>query len=146
MNPEHNIQIIASSHSHNPLHAEDEESRRSRIYTLFRQLDDKELGYLDASSIARKLDELVLGGDEPRQIPLPPKDANFPIGSSVMYARELVKVCDQTHDGRITFAEFEEFVKSKEEELWKLFCDVDVGNDNAIHLNDLRTSVRNAGM
>ncbi|KAJ1337062.1 hypothetical protein BSLG_006822 [Batrachochytrium salamandrivorans] len=81
---------------------------------------------------------------------------NIPLGSTFMYARELVKVCDKTADGRITFAEFEAFVKEKEKELLKLFQEVipenglstiiDTGNDNVIHLSELLESVRAAGV
>ncbi|KAL2915630.1 hypothetical protein HK105_204815 [Polyrhizophydium stewartii] len=71
---------------------------------------------------------------------------NIPLGSTVMYARELVKACDKTADGRITFAEFESFVKEKEKELLELFQEIDTGNDNVIHLSTLLSSVRRAGI
>jgi Ca2+-binding EF-hand superfamily protein len=162
------IKTVPLHEKQHPYLTEHIEARKARIRSLFNQLDDRNQGYIDASryleiflkihlcnleynnflkSIARRLDDLVLGGDEPRQKPLPKPGhlSQFPIGSSVMYARELVKVCDRTFDGRITLIEFEAFVNAKEEELWSLFCHLDVGNDNALHLSDLQTSVRNAG-
>ncbi|EGF82382.1 hypothetical protein BATDEDRAFT_9761, partial [Batrachochytrium dendrobatidis JAM81] len=70
----------------------------------------------------------------------------IPLGSTFMYARELVRACDKTADGRITFPEFEAFVKEKEKELLQLFQEIDSGNDNVIHLTELLSSVRAAGI
>ena len=126
-----------------PFEKEDSSQRTRRIYTLFRQLDDSQ-GYLDTGNITKKLDELVLNNENNEN--RTSFKSNRPLGSSAMYARELVKVCDQTQNGRVTFEEFEEFITAKEHELWDLFHQVDVGNDNGIHLHDLQTSMRNAGL
>jgi Ca2+-binding EF-hand superfamily protein len=48
----------------------------------------------------------------------------FANSSTRMYATELVKICDSSKDGTISFAEFDEFVSKKEAELEKLFIQV----------------------
>ncbi|KAJ3021974.1 hypothetical protein HKX48_007352 [Thoreauomyces humboldtii] len=63
-----------------------------------------------------------------------------------MYARELVKECDKTKDGRITFAEFEAFVHSKEVELANVFRQIDSSGDHTIQEGELRQFVTAAGI
>ncbi|KAI8928994.1 mitochondrial carrier domain-containing protein [Entophlyctis helioformis] len=163
----------------NPLECEDGVSRRARILALFQRLDHNGMGYIDADSIVKQLDEIAFGSQQskanPAHAPISASQAqaaslsgsgsssasassqsaetsvraaleNIPLGSTVMYARELVKVCDKTKDGRITFAEFEAFVRKKEQELLDLFQEIDTGNDNVIHLSELLASVREAGI
>ncbi len=45
----------------------------------------------------------------------------------------------------LTLEDFKEIVSHKEQQLWELFCHVDVGKDNGIHLHDLQSSLQNAG-
>ncbi|KAI8912283.1 mitochondrial carrier domain-containing protein [Powellomyces hirtus] len=73
-----------------------------------------------------------------------PKDVT--VGSAVMYARELVKECDKTKDGRISFAEFEAFVHQKELELERVFRQIDSSGDNTIQYHELRQFVTAAGI
>ncbi|KAJ3053908.1 hypothetical protein HK097_003098 [Rhizophlyctis rosea] len=150
--------------------AEDPVSRRLRIRSLFDSLDDDNTGYLEAGNITRRFDELAVGNGTCGSTKTPaafdnrpdassasssstfatPADGEGkpggPLVSSIMYARELVKECDKTKDGRITFAEFEQFVKQKELELWRLFQQIDRGGDGLIQPGELRASLRSAGI
>lgn len=115
-----------------PQSKEDSESRRSRIRELFETLDDNRTGYLDYDNIVRRLGELAITAAIRSSDKSPTSQSisqarskqvksDGPVGSAVMYARELVKECDKTKDGRITFAEFEAFVHQKEKELEEVF-------------------------
>ncbi|KAI8824164.1 mitochondrial carrier domain-containing protein [Fimicolochytrium jonesii] len=72
--------------------------------------------------------------------------ADGPVGSTLMYARELVKECDKTKDGRITFAEFEGFVHTKERELEEVFRKVDTTGDNTIQYDELGHFIKASGI
>ncbi|KAJ3297586.1 hypothetical protein HK104_000326 [Borealophlyctis nickersoniae] len=138
----------------NPLASENPISRGARIRALFDSLDDDKTGYLEAGNITRRFDELALGNGTCASTTLigdgGKDDASErpegPLGSSIMYARELVKECDKTKDGRITFAEFDQFIKQKELELWHLFQQIDRGGDNVIQPSELKGALRAAGM
>ncbi|KAJ3151633.1 hypothetical protein HDU86_006052 [Geranomyces michiganensis] len=73
-----------------------------------------------------------------------PRDV--PVGSKLMYASELIKECDKTKDGRISFQEFENFVHHKEAELEKVFRQIDSSGDNTIQPHELRQYVGAAGI
>ncbi|KNC99043.1 uncharacterized protein SPPG_05994 [Spizellomyces punctatus DAOM BR117] len=115
---------------------------RSRILSLFQTLDHNKTGYLDHDNIIRRFDDLA---GAKRRSDRPAGEAG-PLGSVVMYARELVKECDKTRDGRITFAEFEQFVRQKEVELLKVFQEIDTSGDNTIQKSELRDFVKAAGI
>ena len=120
-----------------------------RIKALFDQLDEDKRGFLDSDSLTRSLDKLarrnVIVGSTPNckanSGQVQPLES-----SSRMYSRELVKVCATAKHARITFVEFEKFVSQKELELLQLFQEIDIDNDNAIHLADLIASVQSAGI
>ena len=114
---------------------EDPDERRKRIRRLFDQLDNDQRGSLNASNVTKRLNDMAF------------KDINnhHPLGSTIMYGRELVKVCDKTKDGTITFQEFEEFVHQKESELYDLFKRIDTDRDDIIQLPELIKSFREAG-
>ncbi|KAJ3164436.1 hypothetical protein HDU88_005313 [Geranomyces variabilis] len=158
------------------LQREDPESRRARIRMLFEALDDNKTGYLDHDNILRRLDELAARSRAraerkakrakqqhmSAEQPLPPPKhqhrqkppdckkergpRDVPIGSKLMYASELIKECDKTKDGRISFPEFENFVHQKEAELEKVFRQIDSSGDNTIQPQELRQYVSAAGI
>ncbi|KAJ3146786.1 hypothetical protein HDU89_006041 [Geranomyces variabilis] len=158
------------------LQREDPESRRARIRMLFEALDDNKTGYLDHDNILRRLDELAASSRAraerkakrakqqhmSAEQPLPPPKhqhrqkppdckkqrgpRDVPVGSKLMYASELIKECDKTKDGRISFPEFENFVHQKEAELEKVFRQIDSSGDNTIQPQELRQYVSAAGI
>ncbi|KAJ3139476.1 hypothetical protein HDU90_008977 [Geranomyces variabilis] len=158
------------------LQREDPESRRARIRMLFEALDDNKTGYLDHDNILRRLDELAASSRAraerkakrakqqhmSAEQPLPPPKhqhrqkppdckkergpRDVPVGSKLMYASELIKECDKTKDGRISFPEFENFVHQKEAELEKVFRQIDSSGDNTIQPQELRHYVSAAGI
>ena len=108
-----------------------------RIYSLYRQLDDQDLGYISIENVAKKLNELRMSSKQQVKVPL---------GSSDMYSRELLRICNQSHVGHISFNEFEAFVLAKDKELYELFSQIDTDNDNAIHFLDLRNAMEKVGI
>ncbi|KAI9099703.1 mitochondrial carrier domain-containing protein [Phlyctochytrium arcticum] len=139
------------------LSEKDLESRRARIRQLFSTLDVNKTGFLDHDKVVRRFDELsrprnrvssqTHTDDKSASIGAKTKSkSNGPAGSAVMYARELVQECDKTQDGKISFAEFEQFVNRKEMELRNVFNQIDSSGDNTLSTSELKDFVKAAGI
>ncbi|KAJ1569915.1 hypothetical protein HK096_010199, partial [Nowakowskiella sp. JEL0078] len=125
----------------NPLKNEDLKSRRARVKALFDKLDPENKGYLTADGITISIYDIVRGSSPVKQ-----SHDSLRVHSASIYATELVKVCDKTKDGRITFKEFDDFVSRKEQELWTLFQQIDISKDNAIQVSEIKESLKTTGI
>ncbi|KAJ3088421.1 hypothetical protein HK102_008792 [Quaeritorhiza haematococci] len=131
-----------------PLSQEDPVSRRVRIKLLFDKLDDTGTGTLDADNLRRRYEELgkkawadtCSGKEEDKSEDL------VASSSALMYAKELVRICDETKTGSIDFPEFERFVRRKEREIWKSFQQIGNKADLTITPSELKASLRAAGI
>ncbi|KAJ3129903.1 hypothetical protein HK098_007657 [Nowakowskiella sp. JEL0407] len=129
----------------NPLIHEDPKSRKARVKALFDRMDTEKKGFLTVSSITQRLSDLTRASAEVNE-KLNSNKPRFHGGTAAIYAGQLVEVCDKTKDGRITFTEFDEFVKQKEKDLWVLFQQIDSSHDNAIQVTELKSSLKKAGI
>ncbi|KAI9361216.1 mitochondrial carrier domain-containing protein [Zopfochytrium polystomum] len=120
--------------------SEDQKARRARVRKLFDLIDDNHTGYLDSDNIVRRLGSLASGADNSG-------NPTFSESSAQMYAAELVKICDTSKDGTISFGEFEQFVARKEKEIQDLFLQITkTKGKTTITLSDLKTSFAGAGI
>jgi solute carrier family 25 (mitochondrial phosphate transporter), member 23/24/25/41 len=122
-----------------PLELEDAEARKQRIRALYDKIDVDNSGHLDTSDLERRFRELRNAAGNPLST------QQLPLGSTQMYAKELLKKCDSNANGTISYSEFEAFVQAKEKELWELFKQIDTGKDNLIGADELQSSLKKAG-
>lgn len=123
-----------------PLELEDAETRKQRIRALYDKIDADKSGHIDTKDLERKFRELRASRN------IESESSGVPLGSTQMYAKELLKRCDSNSNGTISYPEFEAFVEAKEKELWELFKQIDTGKDNLIGADELQSSLKKAGM
>ncbi|KAG8379635.1 hypothetical protein BUALT_Bualt07G0109500 [Buddleja alternifolia] len=92
---------------------ETKEERELRIRSLFGFFDSNNAGYLDYAQIEKGLSAMQI-----------PEDYKF--------AKELLKVCDSNHDGRVDYQEFKKYMDDKELELYRIFQAIDVEHNGSI--------------
>lgn len=114
--------------------------RSNRIKLLFSRLDSNGSGFLDVKDLTDRLMVLDCENGEVG-------DQGKELDSRRVYARELVAACcGSNSDGRIYLADFEQFVKKKEEQLWNMFCKLDVSNSKRLRRTELRQALQEAGI
>ncbi|KAJ3338489.1 hypothetical protein HDU91_001216 [Kappamyces sp. JEL0680] len=125
---------------------------KGRIRKLFDALDKRKVGYLDEEQFERefrqKTESLVQGASKRecgRAAREPRQDGSNGWKARTGLGKDLVKQCDKTLDGRVTFQEFRDFVVQKDDELLKLFKKI-AKEDQVIHVSKLRDSIREAGL
>ncbi|KAF8400094.1 hypothetical protein HHK36_015969 [Tetracentron sinense] len=106
---------------------ETKEERELRIRSLFNFFDVANVGYLDYAQIEAGLSAL--------QIP-----------AEYKYAKDLLKVCDANHDGRVDYQEFRRYMDDKELELYRIFQAIDVEHNGCILPEELLDALIRAGI
>ncbi|KAF2428817.1 calcium dependent mitochondrial carrier protein-like protein [Tothia fuscella] len=104
-------------------------SQDARIEELWRKLDTKGKGYLDLPALKLGL----------RKIDHPLKKADALL-------KDVLNAIDADSDGRISYAEFQAFVKQTEQELWSLFSRIDQDADGKLDKNELMVAFKTAGL
>lgn len=106
-----------------------------RIRRLYKSLDTDNKGYIDQEAIISHayLDHQPQVGRRKRKF-------------REMYAAELIKQCDRTRDGKITYDEFSDFLKRKEQDLLKLFSSMDIKSDGELSRKEIGLALNRAGI
>jgi solute carrier family 25 phosphate transporter 23/24/25/41 len=95
-----------------------------RIKRLFAELDAEQKGYLNATDLSKLI----------------PASSERLHNSRHKIGKELVKCCDKTLDGTVTYPEFKDYIGLKEKELQKVFDDI--STDNRVGLSELKQLVK----
>lgn len=98
-----------------------------RIAQLFSRLDKKKKGFLDSDAFLVMFDISHQNKD-----------------SLLLLSKQVVKECDKTLDGKVTFNEFRDYVLKKEAELKDLFDKI--AKNNVIKTSQLRQSFDEHGI
>eukprot|EP00252_Welwitschia_mirabilis_P002046 TRINITY_DN11990_c0_g1_i1.p1 TRINITY_DN11990_c0_g1~~TRINITY_DN11990_c0_g1_i1.p1 ORF type:complete len:507 (+),score=83.05 TRINITY_DN11990_c0_g1_i1:597-2117(+) len=106
---------------------ETREERELRIRSLFNFFDAANCGYLDHKQIEQGL----------RALRIP---------SEYKYAKDLLRVCDSNHDGKVDYSEFRRYMDDKEIELYRIFEAIDVEHNGCILPEELWDALLKAGI
>ncbi|KAF2719361.1 mitochondrial carrier [Polychaeton citri CBS 116435] len=110
-------------------HGETRAEREARVRALWEKLDTKKKGTLDLPALKNGLNKL----DHPL------KDADTLI-------HEVLDTADINHDGKISYDEFCKFVAHTEDELWKLFNNIDRDHSGELDKEELSSAFEAAGV
>ncbi|KAF2761805.1 calcium dependent mitochondrial carrier protein-like protein [Pseudovirgaria hyperparasitica] len=100
-----------------------------RLEELWTTLDAKKTGHLDLAGLKRGL-----------------KKMDHPLKHADSLVEDVMQSVDTNKDGRITFAEFQTFVKQTERELYYLFKRIDHNEDGKLDKAELKQAFQTAGL
>ncbi|KAK3111343.1 hypothetical protein LTR53_013513, partial [Teratosphaeriaceae sp. CCFEE 6253] len=104
-------------------------ARDIRLRALWRRLDPQATNALDTPALQRGL-----------------RNIDHPLSDNDALVRDMLAACDENHDGRITFAEFEHFCLQTERQLRGLFDEVDRDHDGRLQRGEVEAAFGRAGV
>ncbi|KAF2094461.1 mitochondrial carrier [Rhizodiscina lignyota] len=107
----------------------DARSQDARLEALWHKLDYRRRGYLDLANLKRGLRKM-----------------DHPLKNADNLLKDVLDAMDENHDGRISYHEFENFVKQTEQQLWILFKSIDRNDDGKMEKGELKEALQRAGL